>query len=332
MAKSEKPAVRRRFLPEEPPPDFFSSGCTLLDCVLGGGWARGRISNIVGDKAVGKTLLVIEAIANFHRRFPKGRKEFRESESAFDEQFAESLGMPIAAVDFYDGNLDTVEVWFEDLDKSLAKKGPAFHALDSLDALSDRAELKRELDEASYGAGKAKALSQVFRRSVGKIETADMHLMIVSQIRDNIGVSFGRKYKRSGGHALDFYASQVIYLAQVSTINKTINKVKRQIGVTVKAKNTKNKCGMPYRECTFDILFGFGIDDVGSNIYWLDEIGKLKLAGDIVKIGKANDMALDIADMAPVEYKKAASELALIVKREWDAIEAGFAPTRRKYE
>src|SRR6185295_11983985 len=128
MAKSEKPAVRRRFLPEEPPPDFFSSGCTLLDCVLGGGWALGRISNVVGDKAVGKTLLAIEAMANFGRRFPKGRIEYRESEAAFDEGIAATLRMPVDRVDIVRvEKMRTVEDWFLDLTASLAKSGPVLH-------------------------------------------------------------------------------------------------------------------------------------------------------------------------------------------------------------
>src|ERR1019366_4415396 len=95
---------------------------------------------------------------------------------------------------------------------------PGLYILDSLDALSDRAELERKIDEPSFGAGKAKQMSQLFRRLIRKINKTDVAVIIISQIRDNIGVRFGDKTTRSGGHALDFYASQVLKLAHLKNI------------------------------------------------------------------------------------------------------------------
>src|ERR1019366_3976564 len=75
--------------------EFISSGCHNLDLALGGGWAEGRVSNIVGDKSTGKSLLAIEACANFAIKYPKGTIRYREAEAAFDRPYAEALGMPV---------------------------------------------------------------------------------------------------------------------------------------------------------------------------------------------------------------------------------------------
>src|SRR5262245_41010125 len=150
---------------------FISSGCKLLDMVLGGGWAEGRIANIIGDHSTGKTLLCIEAAANFINKYPKGKVYYREVEAAFDIDYARALGMPVDRVDFSHQRkevIDTVEDVFEDMEQILAKhaKQPALYILDSLDALSDREEAKRDIDKGTFGANKAKKLGELFRRLV----------------------------------------------------------------------------------------------------------------------------------------------------------------------
>src|SRR6266700_660763 len=137
------------------PLELFSSGCQILDLALGGVWPLSRISNIVGDKSTGKTLIAIEACANFSRKFPEGKIYYSESESAFDPSYAQALGMPIEKVRFGE-DFFTVEDLFEDLEKVLKDlektPTPALYIIDSLDALSDRDELAREIDKGSYGA------------------------------------------------------------------------------------------------------------------------------------------------------------------------------------
>ena len=227
--------------------EFIHSGSTLLNCVLGGGWPLGRMSNIVGDASTGKSLLCIEAAANFHHQFPNGKIIYLEAEAAFDESYAEALGMPVASVNFVGEDLEdfTVESWFEHLTETieaLSKEDvPCLYIVDSLDALSDRAEKGREIDKGSYGASKPKVIGQLFRRLTKEIEKSKIHLMIVSQVRDNIGVMFGDRHYRTGGKAMDFYASQILWLAQIKKLDKTIKKQKRVYGVQIKAKCKKNK-------------------------------------------------------------------------------------------
>jgi len=128
---------------------FVETGCKPLDLVLGGGWAVGRIANIVGDKSTGKTLLCIEACANFIRKFPKGKIRYWEAEAAFDKPYAAALGMPINRIDFGDEKkpIHTVEDFFEMLEVVCDNaRGHELVILDSLDALSDRSEVEREID------------------------------------------------------------------------------------------------------------------------------------------------------------------------------------------
>lgn len=288
---------------------FIPSGCKTLDLALGGGWARRRIANVVGDKAVGKTLIMIEAAANFNLIEPKGKIRYREAESAFDNDYAAALGFPVEKVDFGEP-VDTIEDVFEDLEKVLkGAKGPEIYILDSLDSLSDRAEMERKIDEGSYGMGKAKMLSQMFRRLVRDMANKDVTLFIVSQVRDNIGVTFGRKTTRSGGRALDFYASQILFLSQLGKLDRTISNIKRVTGVKVRAQVDKNKVGLPYRECGFPIMFGFGIDDWRACSDYIKEV-----TGEIVP------------KTTPLE------ELHERVTKHWWEIEKKFMPVDKKYE
>lgn len=271
------------------PIKFFPSGSTMLDLALGGGWPLGRVFNIVGDKSTGKTLLAIEAFANFKLTYPKGRMRYAEAESAFDEIFAEQLGFP-EEVERTDDMFNTVEEFRDDLYRFAKKGGPGLYILDSLDALTDKAELtkfeksikKKEKAEeegeevgeekGSYGVAKAKRLSEMFRLIVKDMKQAEISVGIVSQIRDKIGVTFGETKTRSGGRALDFYASQVLWLSEMGKIRRSINRVERVDGVSIRSKVKKNKVGTPFREVDYDIIFSYGVDDEMSMIDWLLEI------------------------------------------------------------
>jgi recombination protein RecA len=312
--------------------EFVHSGSELLNCVLGGGWPLGRIVNIVGDKSTGKTLLAIEAFANFCRQYPTGAMFYNEAESAFDKSYASALGLPVDRITFTEG-CDTVEQLFDDLEdklKGMQRKQAGLYVLDSLDALTDKAEMERGISEGSYGAAKAKQMSQLFRRLVRGVKKRRMLVMIISQVRDNIGVTFGSKTTRSGGRALDFYASQVLFLAQVATLRKTISKVVRPIGITVKGKCTKNKIGLPLRECEFDIKFGYGVDDMGASLRWLNEVGKLSRVG--LNQAQVPGYLKRLDDMSEEDHIAERSKVDAEVRGVWSEIEQYFLPKRGKYK
>jgi recombination protein RecA len=311
---------------------LISSGCEILNCVIGGGWPLGRIANIVGDRSTGKTLLAIEAMANFCAQFPDGQAVYCETEAAFDDDYAEALGLNMKRIQR--DECTTVEELFDNLVAFIAKvgaEGQGLYIVDSLDALSDKAEQERGIADSTYGASKPKQLGQLFRRLAKPLEQSGVCVMIISQVRDAIGVAFGEKHTRSGGKALDFYASQIVWLANMGQIKKTINKTQRTIGVTIKARCKKCKIGMPFREATFDIIFGYGVDDIGSNLEFLKDAGELPR----FKLGST--------DQAIAQYKKSfAAEgteeqaverlrLAEIVRKVWFGIEKSFLPPKGKY-
>ena len=132
--------------------------------------------------------------------------------------------------------------------------------------------------------------------------------MIVSQVRSKIGISFGRDTTRSGGRALDFYASQVIFLAKLTTLVRTIQNTKRPSGIRLKAKVDKLKVGgFPFRESEFNIKFGYGIDDEESCESYLKK-AKVKFKEDL-----------------------STEQLHQLVEQHWMEVETSLLPATKKY-
>lgn len=310
---------------------FVNSGCETLNCVLGGGWPLGRMVNVVGDKSTGKTLLAIEAMANFQRDYPGARTLYDETEAAFDDAYAEALGLPMENVEH--GSSATVEELFNSMEafiKSL-DGAPGLYIVDSLDGLSDEAEMKRGIGEGTYGATKPKQLGQLFRRLIKPLEKSRVLLLIVSQVRDAIGVTFGNKHTRSGGKALDFYASIILWLANKGQNKRTVNKIERTVSVSIKAKTSKNKVGLAFRECEFDLVFGYGVDDIGSGLDFLKAAGecsRIDLSGTDQSIA-AFKKAFNASDNDDRAEMRASLNKAVV--EVWYEIEATFAPKRGKY-
>ncbi len=330
LSDAEDEAKGAYFLAPSSSYTFINSGAEVLNCVLGGGWPLSRVSNIIGDRSTGKTLLAVEAMANFVAAFPDCHPRYAESEAAFDEEYAAALGIPVDRIWRPDPPIVTVEEFYKDVEDYISEDQEAgLYILDSLDALSDAAEQKREIDKDSMGMGKAKKMSEAFRKMTRKIEASNIHLMIISQTRQKINVMFGRSYTRGGGNALDFYASQILYLAHLGEKTRTVNKIKRATGIDIRVKCTKNKVGLPFRKCEFPILFGYGIEDVCASVDWLLEHKQTKRTGLTIKelelIRKAAlDSNLDDVD----EIRET---LAEHVQEGWAEVEKSFLPTRRKY-
>lgn len=314
---------------------FVSTGCAVLDCALGGGLALGRTANVVGDKSTSKTGTATEVMINFASTFPDGAVAYRETEAAWDDAYAEAMGLPMDRVDFGDREdpVITVEDFYNDFDAfcdARIKDGkPGCYVLDSFDALSDDAEMARDIDKGSFGAAKAKKMSEMFRKITRKQEQANVLLLIVSQVRDNIGAMFGEKYKRSGGKALDFYASQVFWLAHTKILKRTINKVERPYGIELKAKVKKNKVGMPFREAEFSFEFGFGINDLLASVQWLNEVDRLDSLD--LKKSELKEYITSITKMDTAEYAEERTRAAAAVKQVWAEVEETHMPKRRKY-
>lgn len=315
--------------PDTSRPETWSSGSTLLDLVNGGGWACGRVINVVGHESTGKTQLAIEAIAGYRRKFPDAPVRLCDAENAFDVGYAKVLGFPSDVKPWQD--CVTVEAFTRDVyrfAKDLPDGGHALYVLDSLDSFSDEAEMALAEDKQSYGTGKPKEMSKFFAKRIALLKQKGVTLMVISQLRDNIGVRFGRKYKRSGGKALAFYSSQVVWLLHLKRIVRTVRGVKRPIGILVQADNEKNKVGTPFMHCTYPIMFHFGVDDVMSMLMWLLEIKECSVVG-----GQAAAKKL-LAKCPTMEHDKwhaLRKKLRKAVRKLWRALDVDFRPNRRKY-
>ena len=293
--KSEKKEVKRA-----------STGCTLLDLVVGGGEGLGipfgKIINIVGDKSSGKTFLLNEIIAASYAEYKDNLSwNLDDGEAGYTFDPVKLYGIDIIGGSVYQSktiqDFDAhVGVFLKNI-KGKNKVG--IYGLDSLDGLSDEEKEKRAGDRTSamekgkghedkgtYGMQLPKFLSQEFFKTKSKqIAEKNTLLVIVSQVRDNIDAFSFKKQTRSGGRALDFYAHTCLWLATVMKIIKN-NKV---VGVVVKAKTEKSKTARPFRECIFSLYFDYGVDDIGSNIDYLYGLrtdgGKLAKAANSISWG-----------------------------------------------
>lgn len=318
------------------PDKFFSTGCTLLDCVLGGGYRIGRIINIIGDSSSGKTLCAIEAMANFITKFPGAKIVYAEAESAFDSSYAESLGLDLTKIELRskdtDNQITLVEDFYTDLKTfcESVRDNPngGLYILDSLDALSDVSEQEREMTDGTYGS-KAKKLSELFRRITTLLNKANITLLIISQTRDKIGgLGFGKQYTVSGGNALKFYASQRIYLQHLKQLTRTVKGIKRVTGVSIKAQCIKNKAGNPFRDCEFPIIFNYGIDDIKANLNWLEENKLFEDYEPNMSVLQYTNMLIKASDD---EYEKEVRRLKTYIVTTWKQIEDSLRPERKKY-
>lgn len=238
------------------------------------GWPLGRMSNVIGDKSTGKTLVATEAAGMFLARPPEGITKpechYIEGEAAFDLEYARRLGMPVDDIKFEE--LDTIEEFFKYLESVCKKKADpkrgSLVILDSVDSLTTQSEMDAEIDEGSYGTAKSKQIGQTFRRMTRQLQAANVHLMLISQIRENISkLPFAPKWRRNGGKALDFYSSHIVWLHERKKYK--IERLELTYGIGVEANVTKNKVARPFRKVAFPLLFDYGTDDIFSLLDFL---------------------------------------------------------------
>ena len=344
MPKAKKEVSKTRV-------EFISTGSILLNLAMSGkgkdgGYARGRIVNLVGDGSSGKTLLALEACAqayyNLNKKatdlFPAVKKitiVYNNVEGVMDFPIEDMYGQEfVEAIEWV--RFDTAETVGRDYLKRVKdlKKGEfLLYIIDSIDAMSSTASKKRAEDsikkdkdqDGSYGMEKQKYFSStLFPRACEYMEGKDATMICISQVRENINAGlFGAKHYRVGGKALDFYTHQVAWLAQIAKLSKEFRSTKKIYGVRTKAKLNRNKVAKPFREAEFDILFDYGVDDIGSMLTYM-----YGTARDIQWEGvdyKRIDLIKHLEDN-PKEYDK----LVEMVVQDWDEIEEKIKPKRKR--
>ncbi len=284
----------------------ISTGSIGLDIALGiGGIPRGRVTEVYGPEASGKTTLTLHVIAEAQRK--GGVAAFIDAEHALDVNYAKALGVNVE--ELLISQPDTGEQALEIADTLVRSGAIDVVVVDSVAALVPKAELDGEMGDVQPGA-QARLMSQALRKLTGSIHKSNTAMVFINQVRMKIGVMFGSPETTTGGNALKFYATVRLDVRRIGSIKNG----EETIGNRTRVKVVKNKLAAPFRQVEFDIVYGRGINSDGELIDLGVEVGVVRKSGSWFaygedRIGQGRDKAAAYLAERPELRERLRSEI-----------------------
>ena len=277
--------------------ETIPTGALTLDLALGGGYPKGRVVEVYGPESSGKTTLTLHAIAEVQKR--GGVAAFVDAEHALDPVYAASLGVDIE--NLLVSQPDTGEMALEIVDQLVRSAAVDIVVVDSVAALTPRAEIEGEMGDLAVGS-QARLMSQAMRKITGNIGKSGCTVIFLNQLRLKIGVTYGNPETTTGGNALKFYASVRLDIRRMQTLKRGTE----EYGIRAKVKVAKNKVAPPFRIAEFDILFGRGISTLGCLLDLAEETGVVVRKGawysfDGDNVGQGRDNTIGWMEQHPDE-------------------------------
>lgn len=257
---------------------FIPSGCLPLDIALGvGGFPRGRVSEVFGPEASGKTTLCLHVIAEAQKL--GGTAAFIDAEHGLDPSRAKAIGVDLD--ELLISQPDNGEQALEIVETLVRSNAVDVIVVDSVAALVPKAEIEGEMGDSMMGL-QARLMSQALRKLTGAISKSKTVVIFTNQMRQKIGIMFGNPETTPGGLAMKFYASIRIDIRKIANIKTTNGET---VGSQHRARVIKNKVAPPFRQAEFDIMNDDGISVTGGVLDLAVEHGFISKAGAFFKIG-----------------------------------------------
>jgi len=276
--------------------ETIPTGALTLDWALGvGGLPRGRVVEIFGPEASGKTTISLSATKEIQKR--GGVAAFIDAEHAFDSTFAKIIGVNLD--DLLISQPDTGEQALEIAETLVRSNAVDLVIIDSVAALTPRAEIEGEMGDSHVGL-QARLMSQALRKLTAAISKSRTCVIFINQLREKIGVMFGSPETTPGGRALKFYASVRLDVRKIATLKEGDN----VIGNRVRVRVVKNKVAPPFKEAEFEILHNEGIAKTSSVLDAAVNLGIIEKSGTWIsfqneKLGQGRDAAVKFLKEKP---------------------------------
>ena len=281
--------------------EAISTGSLSLDLALGiGGVPRGRIIEIYGPEASGKTTLALHVLASAQKK--GGEAAFIDVEHALDPTYARALGVDID--NLLISQPDTGEQALEITEQLVRSGAIDVIVVDSVAALLPRSELEGEMGDSSVGVV-ARLMSQALRKLTGAVSKTNTVVIFINQLREKIGVMYGNPETTPGGRALKYFSSVRIDVRRIETMKVA----GEMIGNRTRAKIVKNKVAPPFKEAEFDIIYGEGISKIGEIIDLAVKLDLIDKAGAWFTVGEQRLQGRDSVKTYLQENPEIADEL-----------------------